>query len=239
MATKDFSKAIAYLRTSSDTNVGSDKDSDKRQRDAIQRFAAGNGYAIADEFYDADVNGDDEIMSRPGFRALVDRIAGNGVRVVIIESANRFARKLVTQELGIAALNRLGVTLLTASGENLSESDDPYRIAMRQMGGVFAELEKRVLLKRLKSGRENKKRLTGKCGGRQTVAERYPEATKRAKYFSRYKGLSLRQISTALAEEGHLAMAVRKGDDETRPARPFAAEVVKAMIEAKIPKATA
>jgi hypothetical protein len=31
--------AVAYLRTSSAANVGSDKDSDKRQRQAIEAFA--------------------------------------------------------------------------------------------------------------------------------------------------------------------------------------------------------
>ena len=36
-------KAIAYLRTSSAGNVGPDKDSDKRQRAAIEVFANVNG----------------------------------------------------------------------------------------------------------------------------------------------------------------------------------------------------
>jgi hypothetical protein len=37
------------------------------------------------------------------FAALLDRIEGNGVRVVICEDASRFARELVTQELGLIA----------------------------------------------------------------------------------------------------------------------------------------
>jgi hypothetical protein len=37
--------AIAYLRTSSAANVGSDKDSDKRQRAAIASFAKGTATA--------------------------------------------------------------------------------------------------------------------------------------------------------------------------------------------------
>jgi hypothetical protein len=41
------------------------------------------------------------IETRPGFASLLDRIEGNGVRTVIVEDASRFARKLVTQELGI------------------------------------------------------------------------------------------------------------------------------------------
>jgi hypothetical protein len=39
MSTKVKTPAIAYLRTSSAANVGADKDSDRRQREAIQAFA--------------------------------------------------------------------------------------------------------------------------------------------------------------------------------------------------------
>jgi hypothetical protein len=39
MSRKNATPAIAYLRTSSAANVGPDKDSDKRQREAINAFA--------------------------------------------------------------------------------------------------------------------------------------------------------------------------------------------------------
>jgi hypothetical protein len=39
MASKEKTKALAYLRTSSAANAGTDKDSDKRQRTAIAAFA--------------------------------------------------------------------------------------------------------------------------------------------------------------------------------------------------------
>jgi hypothetical protein len=42
--------AIAYLRTSSAANVGSDKDSDKRQRAAIASFAKRSGLELVGEF---------------------------------------------------------------------------------------------------------------------------------------------------------------------------------------------
>src|SRR5215472_8201245 len=70
--------AIAYRRTSSAANVGSDKDSDKRQRAAIASFAKAHGYRIVDEFYDSAVSGADPVAERPGFKAMLDRIAGNG-----------------------------------------------------------------------------------------------------------------------------------------------------------------
>src|SRR5215216_5132696 len=97
-------QAVAYLRTSSAANVGADKDSDKRQREAIAGFAKRAGYEVVAEYHDAAVSGADPIESRPGFAALLDKIEGNGVRVVIVEDASRFARDLVTQELGIVAL---------------------------------------------------------------------------------------------------------------------------------------
>ena len=41
---KSRAPALAYLRTSSAANVGTDKDSEKRQRHAIQGFAKRAGY---------------------------------------------------------------------------------------------------------------------------------------------------------------------------------------------------
>jgi DNA invertase Pin-like site-specific DNA recombinase len=88
----DLHHALGYLRTSSATNVGDDKDSDKRQKAAIERGAAREGFTIVDWFYDADVKGDIEIADRPGFSDMLDRIEGNGVRVVFVEGADRFQR---------------------------------------------------------------------------------------------------------------------------------------------------
>src|ERR1700738_708521 len=111
-------KAIAYLRTSSAANVGTEKDSDTRQRVAIEAFAKREKWQIIEEFYDADVSGADPIETRPGFSSLLDRIEGNGVRTVIVEDASRFARQLIVQEAGIIALIERGVQVLTASGDD-------------------------------------------------------------------------------------------------------------------------
>ena len=109
--------AIAYLRTSSAANVGSDKDSDKRQRAAIASFAKAHGYRIVDEFYDAAVSGADPVAERPGFKAMLDRIAGNGVRVILVESPDRFARDLSVQITGHDYLRSLGVELVPTSSK--------------------------------------------------------------------------------------------------------------------------
>ena len=93
-------EAIGYMRTSSATNVGRDKDSEARQRAAIESYAKAAGYTIVDWFYDPAVKGSDAVTERPGFTAMMDRIAGNGVRTIIVESPDRFARDLAVQLAG-------------------------------------------------------------------------------------------------------------------------------------------
>ena len=85
-------KAVAYLRTSSRTNVGADKDSDKRQREAIAAYARKAGYEVVEEFYDAAVSGADVVSARPGFAEMLERLLSNGVKTIIVESPDRFAR---------------------------------------------------------------------------------------------------------------------------------------------------
>src|SRR4051794_2309423 len=100
MEMKGSRKAVAYLRTSSAANVGIDKDSERRQREAVEAFARSNGIEIVEEYYDAAVSGADPVTSRPGFTAMLERLLSNGVRTVLVETASRFARDLIVQETG-------------------------------------------------------------------------------------------------------------------------------------------
>jgi DNA invertase Pin-like site-specific DNA recombinase len=188
--------------------VGPDKDSEKRQRAAIEGFAKRAGFGLVAEFTDPGVSGADPIESRRGFAELLDRIERNGVRTVIVEDASRFARELVTQELGILALIRRGVRILTVSGDDLTDSTDPSRKMMRQIAGSFAEYEKARLVSKLKAARERKRAASGKCEGRKSWAEINPELVREAKRLRRRspKGhqRSLRHVATELAKLGYL-----------------------------------
>jgi DNA invertase Pin-like site-specific DNA recombinase len=224
-------KAIAYLRTSSAANVGADKDSDKRQADAIASFAARSRFEVVETYYDAAVSGADPIETRPGFSALLDKIEGNGVRTVIVEDASRFARDLMVQELSILLLIKRDVAVYACNGENLTETDDPMKRAMRQMAGVFAELEKHRLVSKLKSARDRKRATGVKVEGRKTLAETNPDAVKLAKRLRRAspktgERMSLRRISQRLEEAGH---ANERG-------QPYSAKSIQAMIDGPQPR---
>jgi hypothetical protein len=93
---------------------------------------------------------------------MLDRIESNGVRLILVEDASRFARSVLAQEAGLVVLLRLGVRVLTASGEDLTATDDPGRIAMRQMAGALAEFEKNRLVHKLRGARDRGSAKAGK-----------------------------------------------------------------------------
>jgi DNA invertase Pin-like site-specific DNA recombinase len=212
-------EVVAYLRTSSSTNAGPDKDSDKRQRAAIAAFAKARGYVIVDEFYDAAVSGADPIAERPGFKAMLDRIAANGVRCILVESPDRFARDLTVQLTGHDFLKSLGVSLIPATAPDFFTEDTPTAVLVRQVLGAIAQFEKTSLVAKLKAARDRKKAVTGKCGGRKSYVEARPEVVALANELHGQR-MSLRKISAALADRGYL----------TAGGRPYVASAVQAML---------
>jgi DNA invertase Pin-like site-specific DNA recombinase len=179
---------------------------------------------VVDWFYDPAVSGADPIETRPGFSALLDRIEANGVRVVLIEDATRFARDLIAQELGIVVLVSRGVRIITANGDDLTDTSDPSRVMMRQIAGAFAQYEKARLVARLRRAREIK----GKMGGRKSLAETRPEVVELARKLGRPtpsgRRRSLREISAELAARGFVAK---------KTGRPFEAAQVSRMLAEK------
>ena len=195
-------KAFGYCRTSSATNIGADKDSLPRQQVAIEDYAAAKGIHIADWFYDGAVKGDDPLEDRAGFSELLDQVERDGVRLVLVESADRLARRVLVQEVGVVALQERGVRLVTASGQDMTADDDPMKIAMRQMAAVFAQLEKARLVAKLAAARQRRKAAVGKCGGRYKLSELYPEAAAVACHL-RALDHTYKAIAGLLADRGH------------------------------------
>jgi DNA invertase Pin-like site-specific DNA recombinase len=211
MPNKASHKALAYYRTSSQTNVGADKDSLKRQREAVAAFAKSADYEVVEEFYDAAVSGADAVDARAGFADMLRRIAGNGVRTIIVETANRFARDLIVQETGWRYLQGLGVTLIAADSPDAFLDDTPTAVLIRQVLGAVSQFEKAALVAKLRAARERKKAATGKCGGRKSYAERNAAMVALARKLIRYpvngRRRSLRDVAAELETAGHVSIA--------------------------------
>ena len=89
---------------------------------------------------------------------MLQRIAGNGVRTIIVETANRFARDLMVQEVGYAKLQELGIELVAADSPNAFLDDGPTSKLIRQVLGAVAEFDKAMTVAKLRGARERKRR---------------------------------------------------------------------------------
>ena len=201
------SQAIAYLRTSSAANV--DGDSPVRQSAAIAAYAKSAGLEIVATFSDMAVKGADHITDRPGFAEMLDRIAGNGVRKIVVETASRFSRDLITQEVGHETLKKLGIELIAADSPNAFLDDTPTAILIRQILGAVAQFEKATLVAKLRGARDR----ASKANGGKRIEGAKPtltgEALATAKRLHRRnpatgKRRSLRTIAAEMAALGHV-----------------------------------
>ena len=218
--------AVAYLRTSSAANVGADKDSDKRQRAAIEAFAKLAGFTITAEFYDKAVSGADRIDQRAGFMQMLQRLASNAAKTIIVESPDRFARDLAVQLAGHDMLKDLGIAIIPASAPDFFIEDTPTAVLVRQVLGAIAQFEKASAVAKLAAARKRKRERFGKCEGRKSLSEKRPELVSLARKLHRKRPkagqLSLRGVSKKLADQGYL----------NEHGRPYAAESVATMLRA-------
>jgi DNA invertase Pin-like site-specific DNA recombinase len=214
--------AIAYYRTSSASNVGEDKDSQTRQRLAVEAFARSAGYQIVESYYDAAVSGADALDARPGFAEALKRIAANGVRTIIVETASRFARDLIVAETGFRRLRDAGITLIAADAPNSFLDDTPTSAFIRQVLAAVQELDRAMIVSKLKGARDRLRKTGVKVEGRKSYSEAVPATVERAKAL-KAGGLTLRQVADRLAAEGH----------QTRAGTPYQFTAVGRMISGR------
>lgn len=220
--------AVAYLRTSSSTNVGEDKDSEKRQTAAIQAYAKRAGYEIvAPAYYDAAVSGADSIEGRAGFAQLLGRLRERpDIRAILVESAHRFARDLIVQETGYRMLRERGIELIPVDAPQHFAESTPTANMVRQILGAVSEFEKAMLVSRLRGARDRKRAASGKCGGRKSHVEAHPQTVAMAKQLRwvnkrMREKRSLRDIATMLADAGHVS----------RSGRPYGPSAIASMLD--------
>ena len=202
------------------------KDSLKRQREAVLSYAKAQRIKIAQEFYDPAVSGADPIQDRPGFGDLLQYVTGNGARIVLTETASRFARDLAVQIAGHDLLKARDIELIPVDAPDFFTDETPTAVMVRQTLGAVSEFEKASLVQKLRKARERKKAETGHCEGRPSVPS---EVVKQAKRLRRKnsrtgKRRSLRKVAKELAELGYLAVS----------GKPFGPESIKRMLHRSV-----
>lgn len=207
--------AYGYVRVSGKGQV--EGDGFRRQEDTIRAYAQKAGYSIAHVYQEEGISGTTTEDERPAFKDMVNSILSNGVRTIIIESMDRLARQYAIQEQLMIYLASKGITLICArTEENVTESmlGDPMKKALIQIQGVFAELEKSMLVKKLRSAREQVKQVKGKCEGRKSLKEVNPEVVSIIKKLRHtkpgQKSRSYAKIADELNSKGYTTVSGKK-----------------------------
>lgn len=157
-------KAFSYLRVSSKGQV--DGDGFPRQREKIAAWARGRA-EIVREFAEEGVSGTSEMQDRPALTELLCAVMANGVRVVVVESADRLARDLIVSELILRRFSELGVTVYDSSGTDLTGAEgNPTSRLIRQILAAVAEFDKTSIVLKTRAARERIRREHGRCEGR-------------------------------------------------------------------------
>ncbi|WP_327308016.1 recombinase family protein [Streptomyces sp. NBC_01298] len=211
-------KLVAYVRVSTAGQV-SDGYGLGVQEQAVKAWAKANGHRILTLIREEGVSGATEAVDRPGLSEALLAIREREVDGLLIPRLDRLARALTVQEATLAIVWRDGGRVFaTDTGEIVRDDpDDPMRTAMRQVVGVFAELDRRMVVKRLRDGRAAKglagKKHVGAYAygthgvgeGRERDAGLNPaeEAARALMLGLRRAGNSYRQICEALHAEGH------------------------------------
>jgi len=95
---------------------------------------------------------------RPGLMEALQWIIDGKADGIVAPNLDRLARELTVQEAILSYVWAMGGRVFTADhGEHLEDdASDPMRTAMRQMRGVFHQLDRGLIIKRLTEGRASK-----------------------------------------------------------------------------------
>lgn len=202
-------RLVAYVRVSTREQVEHGQGLDI-QRAAIRRWASANEHRIVAWPSDEGVSGAKAADERPGLVDALDAIRDRRAAGLVVRDLDRLARSVTVQEAVLAEVWRLDAAVFTATAGEVGrdDPDDPMRTAMREMAGVFAGLDRRLIVKRLRDGRAAKAAKGGHATGRYpygwarsgpVLAE---QAALRRMLALRAEGKSTREIAQALTTEG-------------------------------------
>jgi DNA invertase Pin-like site-specific DNA recombinase len=192
---------------------------DAQEKDCRKWAKATGGVRIVHMVTDGDgkggKSGTSTLDERPGLMDAVAWIADGRADGILAPNLDRLARELTVQEAVLSYVWALAGRVFTADhGEHLEDdASDPMRTAMRQMRGVFHQLDRGLIVKRLTEGRTAK----GSKGGYAYGAPRYGQQSvdktltadeqeeQHVQEMERWRdeeGLSIRAIVARLNEQG-------------------------------------
>ena len=163
--------AVSYLRCSGKGQI--DGDTWDRQQASIDKYAVANGISIVSDFRDEGITGKMELENRDGLTACIQYVQEHSIKIVLVESSDRLARDSIVAEVCVREFQRIGVSVVTAEGNDLTKGDDlnPTAKLIRQILAAIAEFDRCVTVNKLRGARQRKKAKEGKCEGQKGFGE--------------------------------------------------------------------
>jgi DNA invertase Pin-like site-specific DNA recombinase len=219
-------RIVGYLRASTqrqaDAGLGL-----AVQEQAIRAWAVAEGHKLVACYGDGGVRGADGIHARVGLHEALAALAAGRVGGLVVDRLDRLAGDLPVQE-GILAWvwNHGGRVFACDAGEvRQQDPEDPARTAMRQVVGVWAQLERGTTAARMQAGRRRKAARGGFAYGappygKRAVHGELVDDPAEQQVIARIRelhaaGMSLRQIARTLDAEGVRPRRGRRWQDRT------------------------
>jgi DNA invertase Pin-like site-specific DNA recombinase len=159
-------RLIGYLRVSTDLQADQGLGLDVQRR-GIRAWAKANSHRIVGWHSDEGVSGSNGIETRQALLDALNDLEDRKAAGLVVYRLDRLARKLTVQEATLARAWALGCSVFAVDLGEIArdDPDDPMRTALRQMVGVFAQLERGMIAARLRAGRRLKGERGGYAGG--------------------------------------------------------------------------
>ncbi|MFD7554665.1 recombinase family protein [Streptomyces sp. NPDC059835] len=202
-------RLVAYLRVSTEDQLNGY--GLELQEDQVRGWAARNNAVITEVRTEPAVSG--AALDRPELIACIQDVIDREADGILLPNLERIARELHVQEAAMAAVWAEGGAVYTADHGEVLEDDpeDPVRTAMRQMRGVFSQLERGLIRKRLHGGRRKKAAKGEYVGGpvrygydradKNHVANEAEQRGRERARELKAEGLSLQKIADTLTAE--------------------------------------
>ena len=148
---------VGYVRVSTDSQA--DGYGPDVQEQHIRQWAKDHGHRLTTITSDIGISGTRPPEERPGLTEALDALRPPPRATgLIVDRLDRLARTLTVQEAVLQVCWHAGASVFTVDGGEVMRDDpaDPMRTAMRQIVGVFSELDRALVVKKLSDGRKAK-----------------------------------------------------------------------------------
>lgn len=205
-------RLVAYIRVSTAGQL--DGYGLEAQEKDVRRWAKTHGHRIIHVSSDGGVTGKATDDERPGLTEALGYLADKAADGLLAPNLDRLARELTVQEAALSVIWAYGGRAFTADhGEHLADDeDDPMRTFVRHVMGAAAQLERGLIIKRLRGGRKTKAASGGYAFGspaygyqavnKELVEDPGEMATLEAMLKWRAEGLGVRGIAARLNDQG-------------------------------------